>query len=306
MEVFSTLIVKLVPLYLIIAVGLCAGKFLHVQKDTIAKILIYIVAPVIVFHGVVTTQLNAGILLLPVIFFSVASILSLLFYKVASLWWSDSTRNILAFTSGTGNTGYYGLPVAVAIFGESVVGIVALSVLGMILYESTVGFFITARGHHTVEESIRKILRLPTVSAFIIGLSVNLSGIKLGQVYLDTAMLFRGTYTVLGMMIIGIAIADVPKLIVDLRFIAVTHFAKFIVWPIVIVAVIELDNLMFGIFQSEVKSVMILLSVVPLAANTVSLASLLNTQPAKAATAVLISTLIALIYIPIIVLLFIK
>ena len=42
-----------------------------------------------------------------------------------------------------------------------------------------------------------------------------------------------------------------------------------------------------------------LLSIVPLAANTVELASLFKSQPEKAATAVLLSTIFALVYVPV-------
>ena len=195
MEIFLTLFSKLIPLYLIIILGFLAAKFLKSQKETIASLLIYIITPVIVFHGAYTTKISPLTLVLPVIFFSVASLICLSVYQFAKRIWHDTTKNILAFATGSGNTGYFGLPVAVAIFGDSILGMVVLCILGMVLYENTVGFFITARGHHTIMESIKKVLGLPAIYAFFLGILVNLSGITLSGTYFDTINIFRGSYT---------------------------------------------------------------------------------------------------------------
>ena len=306
MEIFLTLFSKLTPLYLIIVLGFIAGKFLNAQKETLASILIYLITPVIIFHGVITTEINLGILLLPLFYFSIASVLCLSFYILTKKFWDDNTHHILAFTAGTGNIGYFGLPVAVAVFGESAVGIVALMIMGGMIYESTIGFFITARGHHTVVESINKLLRLPLLYAFIIGLVLNLWGISLNQIYYDTVLLFRGAYTILGMMIIGLALSEINNFIIDFKFVSLAFLAKFFLWPILMILVILLDINLLHQLNGEIHRIMFLLSLSPLAANTVSYASLLKVQPQKAAIAVLLSTLFALIYIPLLASYFLK
>jgi malate permease and related proteins len=298
MDVFFTLLVKLLPLYLIIGLGYIAGRFLKIQKETLASILVYILAPAIVFHGVVTTKLTPGILTLPFVFLFISSVLSLFVYWISKRFWNDTTRNILAFTAGSGNTGYFGLPVAIAIFGESVTGIVALIVLGIVLYENTVGFFVTARGRHTANESLLKIIRLPTVYAFILGLLVHVFGFKTNQLYMDTISYFRGAYTILGMMIIGVGLSGITRVAFDAVFILIAFFNKFLIWPIFIGGVVFLDMFVFHWYTPEIYRVMMLLSIVPLAANTVSYAALLKAQPEKAALAVLLSTFLALILIP--------
>ncbi len=104
MDQFFTLLDKIYPLYLIVASGFVAGRFLKADKSTISSILIYIVAPVVVFNGVATAPDNSAYLLLPVIFYMVAFFLSLIFYYVGSLFWKTSERNLLSFIAGSGNT----------------------------------------------------------------------------------------------------------------------------------------------------------------------------------------------------------
>jgi hypothetical protein len=61
-----------------------------------------------------------------------------------------------------------------------------------------------------------------------------------------------------------------------------------------------------GWWGQEAHAALLLLSFVPMAANTVVIANLLGVRPEKAAIAVFLSTLAALLYVPLMVSLFIK
>lgn len=298
MPFFLLLLGKLVPLYLIIGLGYLGGKFLNAQKETVAALLIYIIAPVVVFDGVLRADLTASILVLPLFFLTTCSLLCFAWYRVGAYLWADATRNIFAFTAGTGNTGYFGLPVALAVLGPEYLSPVVLSTLGFLLYENTVGFFVTARGHHTVQESLHKVSRLPTVYAFVLALLAHALPFPLGENYQTVATSFRGAYSVLGMMIIGLGLADIQKVVFDGKFLGLTFAAKFIVWPLWIFLAILLDEATFGLFSNAEQKTMILMAIVPLAANTVAFASALRAEPEKASLAVLLSTLFALFFIP--------
>lgn len=306
MAVFLALILKIIPLYVLIALGFVAGKHLKASKETVASLLIYIIAPAVIFNSVFTTPIAANILALPVLFFVLCCVMCFITYSISKHIWTDATKNILSFTAGTGNTGYFGLPVAIALFGTDIAGLVVISTLGFVLYENSLGFFITARGHHTVKESINRLLKLPTIYAFAIALILNLFGIKFGQAYTDFASLFRGAYTILGMMLIGLGLAGITNFKFDFKFVTASFLMKFVVWPILIFSIVALDKASFGFFTEQIHEVMVLMSIVPLAANTVAYATELNAHPEKASFAVLLSTLFALFYIPLISILFLS
>ncbi len=306
MEVFFALILKIIPLYVLIALGFIAGKYLKASKETVARLLIYIIAPAVIFNSVFTTPIAANVLSLPILFFVLCCLICLLTYSISKHIWSDATKNILSFTAGTGNTGYFGLPVAIALFGTDIAGLIIISTLGFVLYENTLGFFITARGHHTAKESIDRLLKLPTIYAFVVALILNILGVKFRQAYMDFATLFRGAYTILGMMLIGLGLAGITNFKFDFKFVTASFLVKFVVWPIIIFAIISFDKAFLGFFTNQIYRVMMLLSVVPLAANTVAYATELNAHPEKASFAVLLSTLFALFYIPLISILFLS
>jgi predicted permease len=130
------------------------------------------------------------------------------------------------------------------------------------------------------------------------------SGYQACSGIVDLATSVRGAYTVLGMMLIGLGMAGIKSFRMDWKFLAATFFAKFIVWPLVTGVIILFDLKYLHFFDSDIHKVMFLLSVVPMAANTVALATELKAEPEKAATAVLLSTLFALGFIPVMTMLF--
>lgn len=306
MSVFFILLFKMLPLYLLILLGFLAGKFLKLKKERIAVLLIYFIAPVIVFKGVMKADIIASNLSLPFLFLGLGILISLLFLFLSKFIWKDSTKNIIAFTSGTGNTGYFGLPVAIALFGNDYLSLMVLALLGTVLYENSLGFYLVARGHHSKAESFKRLLKLPTIYAFFIALVLNLSGVKFGSMYENVTYGFQLIYTLFGMMIIGLGIASMLKIEFDFKFITVAFLAKFLVWPLTVLFIIFINNNFLHFYSTEVQKIMILISIVPLAANTVSYATLLKIHPEKSAMAVLLSTIFALFYIPLMVMIFIK
>lgn len=283
-----------------------AGRYLRVQRETVASLLLYVIVPVVSFYGVATVHLDAGILLLPLVFYAVCSLLCLVFHALSRMFWKDSTRSIFAYAAGTGNNGYFGLPLVLSLLGEQAFAVAVVAGMGFLLYECTVGFFVVARGHRTAGESLRRLLRFPMIYAFFLGLLWNAAGWGFPAAYADLAQSFRGAYTVLGMMLVGLGLSRIRHLFIDLRFVGLLLIAKYVCWPLLMLGVVTADTAWFHLFSPLTHQVMLLLAIVPTAANVVAYATELKTHPEKAASAVLISTFLALLYIPAVVGLFLR
>lgn len=297
-SILTTLIVKISPLYVIIVLGYIAGRILRIEKESIAPLLIYIITPVIVFSGAITIPLNLKVFSLPLLYFIPACIMCLIFYYIAGKIWQGTEKNILAYAAGTGNTGYFGLPLILAFFDPTYFSIAIFIGLGGILYESTIGFFIVAKGNFTLKKSLNKVLRLPTIYALLVGIIINVIHLPISQTVTDSLTYFKGAYIVLGMMLIGLSLSQTTKQHVDVKFSVFANIAKFLVFPIISIGFILLDQHFFHIYDSVVYTILLIMTIVPIASNTVVLATLFDTHPQKMAVTVLISTLIALLYIP--------
>lgn len=285
------------------ALGYLSGKYLKVQKETIGSLLLYIFIPVVYFTSVATTPLTPSALSLPILFFVLCSGICLLFLYIGKHIWKDAIKNICAQASGGGNYAYFAIPVALAIFGQQAVGLVVLSGLGFVLYENTVGFFVAATGNYTVKESLKRLLKLPALWATIVALIINFLNITLGQVFLDMASNFRGGFTILGMMLVGLGLSaiDMDEYKPDYKYMLTTFFARFIVWPLAMVLVIFIDKNFFHLYNNSIYKILTLMSIIPLAANSIVYAIELKIDSRNVAIGVLLSTIFALFFIPFIV-----
>jgi predicted permease len=296
---FATgLISAILPLYLMIALGYVAGRWLHVSSQQIAGMVIYLIVPVVFFGAVATTPLNPSYLLLPVIAFLMSAVMALVMYTVARRLFRDATANLIGQASCTANTGYFGVPLFLSLQPEHALGVYLLAIIGISVSEATLGYYIIARGHFTAREAVRKLLRLPLLYACAAGLVTNVLVPAWPEVMIKTLIQFRGAYVVLGMMMIGVGLASLKGLEVNRRFLAVLFVQKFVLWPLLAISIILLDRLGPQLLDPLATSVILTFSLVPLAANTVAFAAQLRVHPEKAAAAVLISTILALGYLP--------
>lgn len=305
MNEFSDLFVKIFPLYVIVLMGYIAGKRLKVDKESIASLLIYFVAPIVVFNGVVSAPTQAEYLTLPILTFVVACLLSITFFTLSRRYFSGAEGNLIGFMSGTGNTGYFGLPVILALFGTEYQNIAILATLGFVLFENTLGYYYIARHNLTAKEAVAKVFRLPAVYAYIAGLLMNGIGYKPTGVIADNITYFRGAYVILGMIIIGVGLAAVTRASLDRKLVGISFAAKFLAFPAAIL-LLRSVNSNYGFYDDKVIDVLLVLSVTPIASNTVAFAAKLKAHPEKAALTVLLSTLFALVYIPVFVSIFVK
>ncbi len=289
---------RLIPLYALALLGFLAGKLLAVKKETIAPILIYILSPSVVFFAVLDATLDARIFYLPVLSFSIGTLICVISYLASKPFFKDSTRNLIGFASGDANAGYFGIPIALALFGTSLLPPYIMLVFGLMIYENTVGYYVTARGNFDHKESLKRIIKLPTLYAFFTGLILNYYNIKAIDAWADIGGSLRGAYTTLGMMIIGLGIASLKKFTIDWSLVSFLFLSKFILWLVVTIAIIVIDQNSFQIINPNLFPILIFFSSLPLAANTVTFAAELRVEPEKAAVVVLVSTVIATLYIP--------
>ena len=101
-------------------------------------------------------------------------------------------------------------------------------------------------------------------------------------------------------MIIGLALAHMDKFVFGARFVTITFIGKFVAWPLLVLGFIWLDKNFFNWFEPVIHQLIIVMSIVPPAANIVAFATQMNLKPEKAATTVLLGTLFALFYIPLV------
>ncbi len=300
MNIFFIILGKIAPLYLNIGIGYLLARYFKIKREQIAFLLVYILGPIVIFFAVLSIEINMQLVFLPLFIFIFGSAIAFYILRRYRNEWNDASINTLAFTCGTGNTGYFGIPLAMILLEPSVANIFIFGTLASLLYENTTGFYVTAKGSFTARQSIMKVLKLPLLYAFIAGLSFNLVGFRTPEIIVPYFENLKWAYGILGMMMLGMGMkgfnleADFDK-----KYIKISYFFKFIFWPAVVLAIIFVDKIFINFLNEEIYKVMFLFSIVPLAGNTVTLAVLLKAKPEKASFTVLLSTIVSVVYIPV-------
>lgn len=290
------LMLKISLLIIFSLLGYVSGKLLNLRTFDIASLLVFVISPVVIFVSILHSSATMQYFIYSVYAFIFSSCAALLAYGVARYFWNDARANLFAFAGGTGNTGYFALPIVFSLFDRGQVAMAVFIVIGINLYEFTVGYFLTASGRGSLRESMHKVLRMPVLYAAVLAMMIKASNLTINETLLSFMDNFKGAYSVLGMMVIGISLSTFKKLIIDYRFTSLALVWKHLVLPtagiLLFRYVIPLDP--------HTLAVVSLMLATPMAGNVVVISSQLDIHPEKAAVSVMLSTILALLCIPVI------
>ena len=259
---------------------------------------IFIIQPIVSFGFVAQLDFKIEYLMIPIMVFTFSSTVLIGAYALGLKIYADKRANLLAMCAAMGNTGYFGLPVALLLLDTHWVAVYIFANLGGVICEATVMYYIANRGAFDVKTSIKKLMQFPTIYAVALGIYFNQAGLGLSDQFITYWEYFNGSYIVIGMMIIGVALSRVKKLVIGPKFMAIAYMGKFFVWPLLSLSFISIDYHFLKLFSREVYLIMLVISIVPPGANISAFAAQLDLNPEKAATTVLIGTIFALFFIP--------
>ena len=303
MTLFLTLLIKLLPIYATMGMGM----FLSRQVGNIAYQLgvmqIYFITPLVVCTKIMHLEFDISMMALPVTMFFICIGIASAVYHVTRIAKNDA-YSILGQGSGTANTGYLGVPVALIVLPADQLPLYMFGMVATVIFENSLGYYFAARGQFSPREAILKLLKLPTLYALIIGVVLGQLNIAIPSSWENFERDLLGAYVVLGALIIGFGLSGVKWHDFNVRFVGIFLGIKFIIWPLVTFLIVLADQNFVGLLTPDMHKILLLMSFLPMAANTVAFAALFKTYPSQAAVAVALSTLFGLIAIPFYVTLF--
>ncbi len=299
MNIFNIVFFKIISVLLSVVVGFFAGRYAKVERDSISSLLFYFISPIVFFSIPAGTNVTVSDIGITIVTFVISSGLCAFAFYFFSRYWQDNTVNILSMSAGTSNCGYFMLPIAAALFDDNILNIYMMAIIGVNVYESSIGYFICAKSTHTSMDSLKRMIKLPTLNAFILGCLFSLAGLNLPDFLDDFTYGMRSAYSVLGMVMVGLGMSGLQKFEIDFNFTSASFLSKFVFFPVAINLFIFFDKFIFGWYNENYYDALQLMSLAPVAANTIVLASIWKFNQEKVAATVLLSSIFALLYIPI-------
>jgi predicted permease len=297
MILFTSLLLKLMPIYLTMGMGYFLSKQAGNITSQLALLQIYFLAPLVICLNVMKLDFEVTMLWLPLTALFVCFFISTMVFQLLRAV-QNPDYAIIAQGSGTANTGYLGVPIALIVFPPDMLPLYMLGIVATIIFENTLGYYFLARGQFSPKDALLKLLKLPTIYALILGLFLGHLDFTLPEMWKNFERDILGAYVVLGALIIGFGLSGVEWKKFDAPLISTFLSIKFLVWPVFVFLLVLLDQITINILTADMHKILLLMSCLPMAANTAAFAALFNTKPSQTALAVALSTLCGLIAIP--------
>jgi predicted permease len=290
-----------VPLAFLIGLGFLLGRALPMDLKTVASLAIYGFTPIVAFGATAQMKVEPSLLLLPVVVCLLATAVGLGFLWIGRKCLKDTALPyLLPIATGSGNTGYFGLPVALAVFGQEAAGVYLLANLGVVIFESTFGYYFIGRGEQTRRQAMERVLKLPVLYALMAGLLFSACQLELPAAVFKLWELAKGAFVCVGMMIIGLALSKQERFALSAPLLLVALAGKFVAWPLMAIAFVLLDQQILHLLTPLMHGCIVLMSLAPMAANLAAYAAQHNMRVDQAAGLILCSTVIAVLGLPLV------
>ncbi len=298
--IFETLILNVIPLYGLILLGFIIGKTTDLDVKPIATLMLYALLPVVMFGATANMNFTADYFLPPIMIATISITASTSAYLISrKIWGADDKRhNLLGMLGVSSNATYFGVPIALALFGTDWLSVYIMMCLPLFVLDCTLGYYFAVRGELTMRDSLIRVAKLPILYGAILGVIYNVAGFELSGISYEYWERFTGTMIILGMMIIGSGLAQMDRVRFDGAFFVGVFLMRYIAWPVLGLLWMFVDLTYLKLLPDTIHTMLILICACPLAANTVAYAVRVNLHPALTSCMVLLTTLMALAFIP--------
>ena len=284
-----------------IAIGYVLKRMDFLSVDNVGSfndIVIYILLPCMIFSAIYSADLSLipKLGILPFVILASSFITGLISYVILKRFnLSDKKLWSVLVTVMIANTAFMGYPVNLGIYGnDGLLNAIFCDIATMVIF-LILSFVLVLKFGGTIKKAVRKIALFPPLWAIILGLSLNILNIPIGDV-LDNTINYLADGTIpLIMLSLGLSI-DLSGLARNRFAVVFTSIIKLLVFPLfafVIVNLIGLVDLQY--------SVSIVEAAMPSGMLSLILSITYNLDYELTSDCILINTVISLITLPIII-----
>lgn len=288
-----TLLPAVLPVGLIILIGLIAGKTLPLERSSLSQLVLYILSPALVVDSLYRTELSWASSSKLLLGFALTSAIVYVMVWLVSRLGNFSTPVGQAVTAIVmfSNTGNMGLPVVAFALGSAGLDRAIIYMIGSSVLMFCFGPAII--GGKGILQGVKLTLKLPLIWAILFGVCLRLWAIKLPW-KLDQGIQQLGAAAIpIALIVLGIQLSDTsfqPRI------------REFLIAIAVLFVVPAIAYLMGRLLQLESLDlqVLVLQSAMPTAVNSLIIVSEFGGDRDLVARAIVTSTLMSFISLPIV------
>ncbi|RDI71283.1 AEC family transporter [Halopelagius longus] len=232
MALLSIFATAILPIVTVGAVGFVLGRATGVETDSLNTVVVYVLAPALVFHSLATTSLARSTLVEVVVAVTAYHLVMILLAEGAGRLFGerDPLLSALVLVAAFPNSGNYGIPVSNFAFGSTgrSTAVLFLSVQSVLIY--TLGVYIASRGGgDSGLEGVKRVFTIPLVYAVVAALLARWAGVvpPAGSTAMETLKLVGDSSIPLMLLILGVQLSktDVGSTLSEVGVVTVLKMA---------------------------------------------------------------------------------
>lgn len=309
MEQLYVIVNQIMMLGVLVAVGFLAVRFKVIDegmKDGIAQLVVKITLPMLIVTSVSTLELTPDMTRngMVILISAYLSLLLLFLCGVATarlLKLQGKTKNVYTAYMMFGNIVFLGFPLFQALYpnGKGLFYAILFQIASD-CFLWTLGVYLLSKHNDAYQNSSWKNMINANTIAFVLGISMFLTGIKLPKVLHDSFSGLGSTTTYLSMLFIGATLAGISLKGIYRRYsIFVLSAVKMVLFPAVVVLLLGQANRLLPLNINDVaKTVLVLQVGMPGMATVAVLARSFDSDHVYATEYVFVSTIFSLFTLP--------
>ncbi|MGE7835468.1 AEC family transporter [Viridibacillus arvi] len=294
-----SLFLIILPVLIVFSIGFIGQKCIGFDIKSISTAALYLMSPFLAFRTFYTTPLTKDYLYIAIFAITLTVVLFLCTWAISTLLKaSRSEFSAMILGAVFMNSGNYGAPVVLFALGAAGFDIaVIIMVLQSLLMNSLGIFFASIGGSQkaTIQQSIQKVLRMPLIYAALAGITLEFYHITIPKTVMDGVSLVAEASIPTVMLVLGMQLAAISAKKVDYRLVSVVSIIRIILSPILAAVILS-----FMPLSSLIKTVLIIQSAMPAAANTTMIALQFDTEPDLVSFTTFVTTIISIVSIPVV------
>ena len=294
-------IIKILSMYLYIILGFIYKKYTRLQYNIIANLLYYIFVPMIVFKSAASVNIF-NFFMLALLSFSISLIIAIIIFKIFNKINMPMEQGLTQCVYSQFNIGWFGIPIVYILFGAKWSEIMTALYIGGMLFGNTIGYLLIANTKNNIISIIKTLCKIPSIYAILLGFIlqyININIFNESSIFLNYLFhLASLTTSILGMVLIGISIANVSIGSINWQKIFFLQFSRLFIAYIIVMPLSYLFY-SYGLINIDGFKVAILLPMLPIAANIIVFNTKLNGNNSFLGLNMVASTILSLLYIAI-------
>lgn len=303
MSIIAELATKVLPLYGLVVVGFFLNRRFKVPEQYFSAALLYVLLPILVVDNVMQAS-STQLAVIPPLTFLLATLMNIPARLAARTIAPDYDKNLLASTFSFFNVAFFGIPTVTALFGQEQLTTVICAYIGTALYGDTIGYYLVARTKLPVGQAVSKVFKIPLLYAFLIGLVLNLNGVKSPQAWSPVLDGLGWIVSAVGMLMIGFNLSGVTLKTVNYVSLVKITAARTVGAALLMGGLLWAEYTWIGELERKSQQVLMLIPFFPVAVTVTVFASFLETEEESAASLVAFTAFVSLLLVPLVSLFF--